>query len=310
MTKYTLPIIVLSFLFAANIHAASLEFASGSGEFQAGNMEEIKVLVRTPDNSINALEGTVVFPAELAQLVEIKTGSSIVSFWVDKPAQQGNRISFSGVIPGGFKGDKGHLFSLVVLIKDGEKKSGQFLFDDVQVLLNDGLGTPDVVVVNPLTFSLEEESNAEEVNDAAEEEGPSVNDLLEVEDIELPEIFVPLLSNDQNLSNGQNVLVFVAQDKGSGISHYEVFESPVKLNIDEITDGWEVQESPYLLKDQTMSGYVYIKAVDNQGNERIVSFPSEEIQEERSYTAWIIGVLVLIIIIIALMKIVKNKNEK
>lgn len=307
MTKYTLLFIVLSFLFAANIHAASLEFASGSGEFQAGKIEQIDVLVRSPDNSINALEGTVVFSAVVAQLVEIKTGSSIVSFWVDKPTQAGNRISFSGVIPGGFQGDKGHLFSLIVLMKDGEKKSGQFLFDGVKVLLNDGLGTPDVVVVNPLTFSLGEE----EINkaDSASEEEPSMNDFLEVGDIELPEIFVPLLSNDQNLSNGQHVLVFFAQDKGSGISHYEVFESSVKVNIDEIIDGWEVQKSPYVLKDQTLSGYVYIKAVDNQGNERIVAFPSEEVEEERSYTMWIIGALALIIIIV-LLKIVKNKHEK
>jgi len=305
MKKYPLLVIVLSFFWAANIHAASFEFASGSGTFQVDQMEQINVLVRSADRSINAVEGTVVFPADVAQLVEIKQGSSIVSFWATAPTQAGNKISFSGVIPGGFQGEEGHLFSLVVLMKDSLKKPSQFTFTDVQVLLNDGLGTPDFVAINPLTFSLEEKT----AESSALEES-LVNDLLGLEDIDPPESFVPLLSDDINLVAGQNVLVFSTQDKGSGISHYEIYESSAPVDIAAITDGWTVQTSPYVLKDQTVSGYVYIKAVDNQGNERIVRFPAEELRAGKIYVLWVVGILVLVILVIVLLKTQKNKNEK
>jgi hypothetical protein len=43
-------------------------------------------------------------------------------------------------------------------------------------------------------------------------------------DIEPPEDFAPIISSDQNLFEGKQVLVFAAQDKGSGIDRYEVKE--------------------------------------------------------------------------------------
>jgi len=63
-------------------------------------------------------------------------------------------------------------------------------------------------------------------------------------------------------------LVFATQDKGSGIDGYAIHESPrIKTRIS--TNELMEDESPYLLKDQNLRSYIYVKAVDKAGNERI-----------------------------------------
>jgi len=64
--------------------------------------------------------------------------------------------------------------------------------------------------------------------------------------------------------------VFVAQDKGSGIHHYELQENR-KQKIE--NRKWEEAESPYVLKDQKLRSFIYVKAIDRVGNERIAMLP-------------------------------------
>ena len=89
-----------------------------------------------------------------------------------------------------------------------------------------------------------------------------------VKDKELPETFSPEVARDPDIFGGQWFAVFDTQDKISGIDHYEVLES--KLKYHQLAFGfWNRSESPYLLSDQKLESYIFIKAVDKSGNKRI-----------------------------------------
>lgn len=196
------------------------------------------VSVDIGSDEINALEGSVIFP-DSVYIDTVSTGSSVISMWVVSPTIDGHTISFSGITPGGFSGTHA-IFSIV----------GNFTADDivrtrfapVTALKNDGLGTQGAaelrIALTPAKF-----------------------------DTEPPEIFTPVIAHDPNIFDGKYFLVFSTQDKSSGIVRYEIREG-----------WWELFHeamSPYLLKKQELTTDIYVKAIDNAGNERVAVVRAE-----------------------------------
>jgi hypothetical protein len=58
-------------------------------------------------------------------------------------------------------------------------------------------------------------------------------------------------------------------DKGTGLATYEVAERHFPF----APLHWETAQSPYVLEDQALSSDVYVKAIDQSGNERVSVFP-------------------------------------
>ena len=83
-------------------------------------------------------------------------------------------------------------------------------------------------------------------------------------DVIAPEDFNPIVGKDADLLNGNNFVAFSTTDKGEGVDHYEVRET-----FWGIEGKYEITQSPYVLKDQTLKSTIYVKAVDKSGNERI-----------------------------------------
>jgi hypothetical protein len=195
------------------------------------------VEVDTGAEDINALEGTLVLP-ESVHVREIQTGNSVILIWVEAPRQTGNVITFAGITPGGFEGVY-PIFSIHGTFSKEELE--QAYFESVLALQNDGTGK-----VAPVTMSLSLAAFKA--------------------DTELPEEFTPIIATDPNIFDGKYFLVFTTQDKSSGIDHYEVREGRW---------GWfREAESPYLLEAQKLNRDVYVKAIDNTGNERITVIPA------------------------------------
>jgi hypothetical protein len=101
------------------------------------------------------------------------------------------------------------------------------------------------------------------------------------EDTYPPEDFIPQIIKDSSVPNSPYYLIFDANDKQSGIEHYEVLEedpnsfgfrlgSRVKAKPAPAT-------SPYLLQDQTLSSRIVVRAYDHAGNMQ------EEIIPPRNY---------------------------
>lgn len=234
-------------LFPLKSFGSVVSVESAKTNLKTGEEFLIEVFVDTEKETVNALEGELLFPSDFLEMKEVRDGNSSINFWVEKPSntEQG-KISFSGITPLGITGDKKFIFS--VLFKT--KKAGDAIVDlnKIQVLKNDGTGAKASVETSSLTFFVSKELSSD-VQDMLSDNVP-------------PEDFVPQISSDDEIFDGKNFLVFSTQDKGKGIRGYEVREG--------FWSFYKKGQSPYLLQDQSLKKRIYVKAVDMDGNERVV----------------------------------------
>jgi hypothetical protein len=285
MKNYLLLLFAVIILFSATtpVFAASIFFESTSNNFNQGDEFLVQLFLDTEGESINATEGKIIFPNEILELKEIRSGNSIINFWVEEPnLEQAGKISFAGVIPGGLQQSKGFLFSAI--FKTKLVVNSVIKLEQASALLNDGSGTQSNLEIFPFQFSISEEVQA-------------IHPVVEpIKDADPPESFIPEIISNASIFNGKWFLVFLTQDKGSGIDYYQVCEGSESNCVE--------AKSPYLLKDQGLSSYIYVKAFDKTGNERIVSLsPRNPLIWYKNYLIWAriaIGALLLLISILLL----------
>ena len=279
--------------------AAEISFDAKTTQTQVGEQFKIDLIIDTEQKSINAFEGRIAFPSDLIEIKEVRDGNSIVNFWIERPSiTSKSYILYSGITPGGFSGQNGLIFSLIFeSLKEGQ---GAIEIQNTRALLNDGLGTESSLTVNNLEFRIQELRIADPLY-------PKPYILAPIEDIDPPDSFTPKIANDPALFDGKHFLVFATQDKGAGISHYEIKEAQTK-KLRWLTR-WRVAESPYVLQDQDLRSYIFVKAVDNARNERIeIIAPQNPLRWYESMSNWAI-ILLIVIIVIIIIKL-KSKNEK
>jgi hypothetical protein len=259
-------ILFSGFFFSSDTRAAVLIFETSSTVFSIGRDVKVDIVVDSEGQGLNAFEGRVSFPNSLLSLKQIHDGNSIISFWIERPRlssadSDASTIAWSGITPGGFHEvpgfsaeKRGNLFSII--FSPRKEGTGRIEADNIRILLEDGQGTPAKVSSLPLFFKTKE--GAGTVTPIAE-------------DTNRPEEFRPQIANDPLIFDNQNFLAFAASDKESGIDHYEVLET--WFNRIPENAGWINAESPYLLKNQALDTYIFVKAVDKSGNYLIESVP-------------------------------------
>jgi hypothetical protein len=271
--KINLLFILILFYFLPSVSlAAEVFLVSAKNVFTTQEEFSVQVYINTENISVNAIEGKIVFPSDLLELKDIRDGNSSINFWIERPSNiNQNNISFSGITAGGFSGSKKFLFTAV--FKSKVLGDGIININNVKILQNDGVGTEIATSISPLNFSISNEPSVLPVEN------------LVILDNEPPEEFTPLIAKDPTIFDGKYFLVFSAIDKGVGIDHYQVREG--------IWNEYIIAESPYLLSDQSLSKDILIKAVDKQGNKRIVKMkaqnPSFGLEE-----VLIIGIILLL----------------
>lgn len=275
----------------------------GKGEFV-----KVPIYIDTQFEEVNTVEVRVRFSDNLI-FRDYLDRESIISLWIEKPhlikatdlqsdirhsQTKVNEVIFSGIIAGGFNGKE---FNLVELIFEA-KESGLSWIEinkNSQVLLNDGLGTKAKVLALDGNF---------EVSSMKKEKK------IEIEDKNPPQNFKIYLAKDKNLFNGKYFITFNAVDKESGIAYYEIYEKPsfvaqifgAKISLDNTQ--LKKVESPYVLEDQSLRSFIFVKAVDKAGNERIEVLKPVKIFEITDIL--ILGLFCLLILIFLL----KLKNKK
>jgi len=252
--KLTILVTTCAVLVAVVAQAAEVKLLAPLRTISPGNQFNIDVVLDTKGEAVNALEGQIVFPSIRLELVEIQSGNSIVSFWIEKPKVEAETIAFSGIIPGGFQGENGLIVSLLFEAK--QPGAGRIAIKDVKVLKNDGAGTPAETTMTDWLFSISTTTQRVAV--------PTK----EAKDQEPPESFYPEIGKDETLFFGKWFLVFATQDKASGIDHYEVKES--RQRIFSLFQKWSRAESPQVLADQDLRSFIFVKAVDKAGQKRIM----------------------------------------
>jgi len=277
-------LIVTALLFAAvPVLAAEISFDTKTNSVTAGQQFQASVVLNTNGEEINAVEGKIIFPSDLLKLKEIRDANSVVSFWVDKPKLESDgQISFSGIIPGGYQGPKGLLLTLIFVSK--KEGQGTIELQDAKTLLNDGKGTKAALSITPYQFIISQAMSAPSFPPAT----PPVIDK------ESPESFVPEIGQNPAIFGGKWFLVFATQDKGLGVDHYEVKET--RQRFFGVFAKWVTAESPYVLQDQELRSYVFVKAIDKAGNERIEKIsPQNPLGWYENYENWLIIIVGLAI---------------
>src|SRR3989344_9136323 len=105
-------VIILVFCFSNRTQAARLYFEPQ--EAVIGSEKDFSVGLKVDaENQINAISVGIFIPLEIA-LIDAVIGNSIINFWVEKPNfDESSRIlTFSGIIPGGFQGEKETLLTM------------------------------------------------------------------------------------------------------------------------------------------------------------------------------------------------------
>lgn len=248
------------------INAAELFFDSGyDSAVRVGDVFEVSLLLDTQGEYINAVEGTVNIPPRL-EAQSINNGDSLVSLWIQPPRIEQNKIAFAGIVPGGYSGARGTIFSIV--LRAHSVGANVMTIEKAQTLLHDGRGTASRLATRNYNITIASRST---------DRPPAI--VLQT-DREPPSMFAPIIAQDANVFGGKKFLVFVAFDKQSGVDHYEVREEGE-------SNAWVVATSPYLLKDQTLSGRISVRAIDVAGNVRVAALGTPISVWYEIYWSWI-----------------------
>ncbi len=237
---------------------------------EIGQPFRIDIPLDTQGDTANAIQAQIVFPPDQFILQRVNDGASPVSFWIDPPDEIASGIvAFSGIMPGGFQGSASSVVSLwFTATKAG---AGAISLGNVQLLRNDGRGTPMATATGTsmiyVSASVATATAPRRISFVA------------------PETFTPVISQNPDVFGGKYFLVFSTTDKGSGIDHYEILETP--------SHAWQVATSPYLLTNQSLSSDIYVRAVDHDGNFIVVKVPAEHPASGSSGGSGIVGMLIL-----------------
>src|SRR3990167_4078363 len=281
MKKILFILLSIAFLFPYHLFAAEVSFDTTSQDIKVNQLFKVGVFINTDEESINAIEGKIIFPQDLLEIKKINDGNSIINFWIEKPkSATGGQIAFSGIVPGGYKDSRGLIFSITFLAK--KEGGGAIEFSGVKALRNDGQGTEAPLTISNFNFTVRETAKSTGQMPTAKE------------DRDLPEDFAPQIAADPAIFEGKWFLVFSTQDKGSGIDRYDIQENR-KAKIKD--KKWVIGESPYLLKDQGLKSYIYVKVIDKSGNERITMLlPQKPLLWYENHKNWLIIILGLVIV--------------
>ena len=292
-------IVTVAFCFVMPLQsiAAELFLDASSPSVRKGKTIDVFLLLSSAEEAVNALEGSLSFSRHLS-VQYIKDGDSIVPFWLQKPETAGDKISFAGIIPGGYLGTliperEGLRSGKVFTVRFNVKEKGDAWVQinrDTKILLNDGKGTEAPLYIQDVGIQVYEGVSVQDPN------------VIDWEDKIPPEPFsLRITRYPDNFFTGKYYVVFAAQDNDSGVSHYKISEGDGDLVM---------AESPYLLENQRLDKGITVVAYDKAGNKCSESlFPAEQLHwyEKTMFRAVVLFLVTGILILLMFVYLSKKK---
>ena len=273
--KYLLYTILIMMSSPLLVSAGSIEL-SGPDRISFDDIVRYEVFLDSEGEAVNTITGTLTLSGN-ADFIRTQTGKSVISLWIVEPVVEGGEIvTFTGVIPGGLSGERLPLFDVFVWSGSKGKLS---INGQGEAFLNNGEGSSIVLNTTQKDITIDPQVDRQP---------------RQVDDHISPEEFVPQIVRDEALYEGAYTIVFTAQDKGAGISYYEMQESS---NDVPDQDMWERATSPYRLVDQGRDSYVFVKAVDHNGNIRVAVVAPESSGSGLFVTMSVIIVLLALVLV-------------
>jgi hypothetical protein len=249
-----------------------------------GDTFTTEVFLDTGGQDINAIEGTITVPPQL-EFTDIRYQGSVVSLWLTEPKERiPGLIDFAGVIPAGYeaspeKTGRGNIFTLVFRAK----KVGTALITfgaGGKFYLNDGQGTAASFAFSPATVDVMESNGTPSMANIKADTTP-------------PESFTPVVTSGEPYGISGMVLVFGTIDKDSGIAKYQIAHSYSGFVIEPFLS-WRDVESPYTFQGSDTGEYIFVRALDRSGNQRIVVVLPQQFNAITFFATWVIPLLLLL----------------
>lgn len=146
---------ILFFVGVDRILAASIYFSPSSGSYSADSSFSVNVLVGSSDQAMNAVSGTISFPADKLEVISISKSNTILNLWVQEPtfSNSAGTINFEGIsLNPGFIGSSGNV--LTVTFKAKSSGTAYLTFPLSSVLANDGQGTDILSTLGNAQFTI------------------------------------------------------------------------------------------------------------------------------------------------------------
>lgn len=252
-----------------SVSAASVTLAPQVVRLDQEQQFYVDILLDPEGAAFNGVEGSVQFSSDTLAFVRSEDGNSIVGPWIDRPKIDGDKITFSGIMPNGFDGvidpfdskirKPGTLLRLVFEAR--APGVAHIATSGVNITANDGNGTLRSVPDMQLSIPISGETNSS---------------VYALQDTHRPTLAASIVM-DKKLYDGRATLIFTASDKESGIDRVEVQEGN-RASV--------VATSPYLLEDQSRTSVITVRAYDISGNVTTVTI-------NPVYTAETIGYILL-----------------
>ncbi len=122
--------------------AATLYLSPTTGSYAVGSTFTVSVYVSSPDQSENAVSGTISFPPDVLQVTSVSKIGSIISLWVQDPSFSNSvgTVDFQGLtLNPGFIGARAKILDITFKVKAAG--TVPVIFQSGSILANDGSGT-------------------------------------------------------------------------------------------------------------------------------------------------------------------------
>jgi len=292
--------LLILLLFPAFASAAELRMKTSMSSIRVGDTFTVGVSLNTQKERINALDGKLIFSHNL-KLSGIRLEGSLIPLWITFPTEEmPGTVSFAGILPGGYESQTtqkvliqshGNIFTLVfTAISSGIARVA--FGSQTSAYLNDGNGTHAQLATPALTFSIGTSDTTKRSSVVPIDTTP-------------PEPFTPVITSGKPFGYVGKVLVFVAQDKGTGILRYEIARSYIK-NADLSKLSWQEVKSPYKLLHSDSDKYLFVRAIDKAYNIRVGRVSPQHISVNALLHQWWVWVLVIFAVSVILFGIIKR----
>ncbi|MBI5045770.1 MAG: hypothetical protein HZC14_02075 [Candidatus Niyogibacteria bacterium] len=137
----SLFVIFLSLGSAHNVFAASIYVLPEQGNFSRGETLSVDIKIDSEGEDINAVQGTIHWPANVLEFIDASKDSSVFNFWVTDPVLSGDASSLN-FIGGTAKGISGGALQVLKLrFKTIGVGTADMAVLDAAVIASDGRGT-------------------------------------------------------------------------------------------------------------------------------------------------------------------------
>ncbi len=187
---------VFFFAFASTAQAATLSFSPSSGTYSVGDTISISLNVSSTDQAINAVSGTVDFPADILQAVSVSKTNSVLTLWVQEPVRSNadGTVTFGGVVPNpGFTGAGGNIITISFRAK--ASGTGKLTVTSGETLANDGSGTNVLKGISSATLTVGEAKTKAKVTPSEKKETPEEKPVVETSAIATEQLQIPIVTN-------------------------------------------------------------------------------------------------------------------